>query len=272
MTRIRRLGCPIRSRRKDGTLIEVSLTVSPIKDQAGKIIGASKIVRDITERKRKETQIALLTREVDHRSKNLLALVQAVVHLSKGDTPEAIKASIAGRVQALSNANSLLAQSRWEGAELERLVKEELAPYLKDGDSQARLRGPHLMLEPEMAQSIAVALHELATNAAKYGALSVPAGNVRVEWSHTGNNRLVIRWTETGGPPVKAPSRQGFGTRVIDQMIRSQMKGEIRFDWRGDGLECEIGVPREALVATHQAGVARMVKRGPERSGRIESA
>jgi PAS domain S-box-containing protein len=259
-------------RRKDGTLIDVSLTVSPVRDRAGKIIGASKIVRDIAERKRKETQIALLMREVDHRSKNLLALVQAVVHLSKGDTPEAIKASIAGRVQALSNAHSLLAQSRWEGAELDRLVKEELAPYLKDGDSQARVCGPHLMLEPDTGQSIAVVLHELATNAVKYGALSVSTGNVRVEWSQAANNRLAIRWTETGGPPVKAPSRQGFGTRVIDQMIRSQLKGEIRFDWRRDGLACEIGIPREALAATHRAGVARMVKRDPERSDRAEPA
>ena len=168
-------------RRKDGTLIDVSLTVSPIKDKTGKVIGASKIVQDITERKRKEAQIALLTREVDHRSKNLLTLVQAAVHLSNGDTPEAIKASITGRVQALSNAHSLLAQSRWEGADLDRVVREELAPYLKDDDAQARVCGQKMMLEPEAAQSIAVAVHELTTNAVKYGALSVPSGNVKVE-------------------------------------------------------------------------------------------
>ena len=230
-------------RRKDGTLIDVSLTVSPVKDSRGKIIGASKIVRDITERKRKETQIALLTREVDHRSKNLLALVQATIHLSNGDTPEAIKASIAGRVQALSNAHSLLVRSRWEGAALDRLVREELAPYLKDGDSQARVCGPKIMLEPEAAQSIAVALHELTTNAVKYGALSVPSGNVKVKWQ-SASNRLAICWIETAGPPVKAPSRQGFGTRVIEQMIRLQLKGEVRFDWRRGGLICEINIPR----------------------------
>jgi PAS domain S-box-containing protein len=230
-------------RRKDGTLIDVSLTVSPVKNKAGKIVGASKIVRDITERKRKEAQIALLTREVDHRSKNLLALVQAAVHLSKGDTPEATKASISGRIQALSNAHSLLADSRWEGADLDRLVREELAPYLKAGDTEARVCGPNIMLEPEAAQSIAVALHELTTNAVKYGALSAPGGNVKINW-RTANKRLAICWTETGGPPVKEPSRQGFGTRVVDQMIRLQLKGEVRFDWRRGGLVCEINIPR----------------------------
>ena len=230
-------------RRKDGTLIDVSLTVSPVKNRAGKVIGASKIVRDITERKRKEAQITLLSREVDHRSKNLLALVQAAVHLSNGDTPEAIKTSITGRIQALSNVHSLLAQSRWEGAALDRLVREELAPYLKDGDSQARVCGPNIVLEPEAAQSIAVALHELTTNAVKYGALSAPGGNVRVNW-RTVNSQLAICWTETGGPLAKAPTRQGFGTRVVDQMIRLQLKGEVRFDWRREGLVCEINIPR----------------------------
>lgn len=152
-------------RRKDGTLVDVSLTVSPVRDKTGNIVGASKIVHDISERKRREAQITLLAREVDHRSKNLLALVQATVHLSNGETPEAIKASISGRIQALSNAHSLLAQSRWEGAALDRLVKEELAPYLNERDSQAQVCGPDQMLEPDTAQSIAVALHELATKA-----------------------------------------------------------------------------------------------------------
>ena len=233
-------------RRKDGALIYVSLTVSPVRDRSGKIVGASKIVRDITERKRRETQIALLSREVDHRSKNLLALVQATVHLSNGDTPEAIKASITGRIHALANAHSLLAKSRWEGAALDQLAREELAPYFNDGDSRARVCGPNIVLEPDAAQSIAVALHELATNAAKYGALSSPGGNVEVKWN-TANNRLAICWIETGGPPVKAPSRKGFGTRVVDQMIRLQLKGDVRFEWRSGGLVCEINIPRGFL-------------------------
>jgi PAS domain S-box-containing protein len=230
-------------RRKDGSLIDVSLTVSPIRNKTGKVIGASKIARDITDRKHKEAQIALLTREVDHRSKNLLALVQATVNLSKGNTAEAVKASIAGRIQALSNAHSLLSQSRWEGAALDRLVREELAPYVKEDDLQARVCGPRQMLDPDTAQSIAVALHELTTNAVKYGALSVSTGNLAVTWRVAANGRLIISWTESGGPPAKTPSRQGFGTRVMDQIIRSQLKGDICFEWRREGLVCEISVP-----------------------------
>ena len=238
-------------RRKDGTLFDVSLTVSPVRNKAGKVIGASKIARDITDRKHKEAQIALLTREVDHRSKNLLALVQATVNLSKGDTAEAVKASIGGRIQALSNAHSLLSQTRWEGAALDRLVREELAPYLKEGDWQARVCGPNQMLDPDTAQSIAVALHELTTNAVKYGGLSVPTGNVAVTWRVAGD-QLIISWTESGGPPVKTPSRQGFGTRVLDQIISCQLKGSIRFDWRREGLVCEISVPSRVTGGTVQ--------------------
>ena len=106
-----------------------------------------------------------------------------------------------------------------------------------------RIDGPNLLLEPNAAQAIAVTLHELATNAAKYGALSVPDGHVQVEWSRTADGRLVLRWTETGGPPVKPPTRRGFGTRVMESMIRGQLKGEMRFDWRAEGLACEIALP-----------------------------
>ena len=134
-------------------------------------------------------------------------------------------------------------ESRWTGAELHSLVKEELDAYCGDGEVRARIDGPHLMMRPDIAQTVAVALHELATNAAKYGALSVADGYVQVEWSCAPDGRLVLRWTETGGPPVKPPTRQGFGTRVMDRMIRGQLKGEIRFDWRAEGLACEIVLP-----------------------------
>jgi two-component system, chemotaxis family, CheB/CheR fusion protein len=227
-------------RRKDGSLVEISLTVSPVKNADGRIIGASKIARDITERKRKDEHIALLAREVDHRSKNLLALVQATVHLTQADTAQDLKAAIAGRLQALANAHALLSRSRWEGADLHGLVSEELSPYCQDGEQRAEIKGPKLVLEPTAAQSIAVALHELATNAVKYGALSVATGRLRVEWSRPADGGLVLRWTETGGPAVKPPTRRGFGTRVVDRMIRDQLQGEARFDWREAGLVCEI--------------------------------
>jgi len=229
-------------RRKDGSLVTVSLTVSPVTDETGRIVGASKIARDITEQKRREEHVDLLAREVDHRSKNLLALVQATVRLTQGETARELKAAIEGRLQALANAHALLAQTRWIGADLRSLVVEELSPYCQDGEARVLIDGPNLMLEPEPAQSIAIALHELATNAVKYGALSVPAGRVRIEWSRGGAGTLLIRWTETDGPPVKPPTRQGFGTRVMERLVRGQLDGEVRYDWRERGLACEIGV------------------------------
>ena len=163
--------------RKDGGLIDVSLTVSPIRDEQGSIIGASKIARDVTDRKRQEKFITLLSREVDHRAKNLLAVVQAAVTLTTGDTAEQVKAAISGRIQALANAHNLLALTHWEGAPLNTIVQQELAAYCGEEDSRAEVTCPDKMLGPQAAQSIAVVLHELVTNAVKYGALSVPRGS-----------------------------------------------------------------------------------------------
>jgi len=224
--------------RKDGSLINVSLTVSPVKNAQGKIVGASKIVRDITERKRNEEHIAVLAREAEHRTKNILATVQAIVNISHSDTADGVKRAIEGRIQALAKLNDLFVESRWTGAELSRIVARELAPYV--GQTRARIDGPYVLLAPNTAQAVAVTLHELATNAAKYGALSVTKGCVEVKWSHTANDRLILRWTEKGGPAVKGPTRQGFGTRVMKRMIRDQYKGHLRLDWRSEGLACEI--------------------------------
>jgi PAS domain S-box-containing protein len=228
--------------RKHGSRVDISLTVSPIKNAEGKIVGASKIARDITERKRSEAQITILAREAEHRAKNVLARVQATVHLTQSDTPDGLKQAIEGRIQALAYVHTLFVESRWTGAELSSLVTQELSPYFQDGETRAQIDGPNLLLEPNTAQAIAVALHELTTNAAKYGALSVPKGHIQVEWSRTPDGRLVLRWIETGGPPVKPPTRRGFGTRVMEGMIRSQLKGGLRFDWRAEGLVCEITI------------------------------
>jgi PAS domain S-box-containing protein len=228
-------------RRKHGSLLDISLTVSPVRTAQGKIIGASKIARDITERKRREAHITTLTREADHRAKNLLALVQATVQLSQADTPEGLKRAIEGRIQALASVVALFAETRWMGAELNALVMQELAPYCEH-EAIRCLEGPKLVLEPNTAEAVGMTLHELTTNAAKYGALSVATGRVRVEWSRAADGRLVLRWTETGGPLVKPPSHQGFGTELMEAMIRHQLRGEIRFDWREEGLACEIVV------------------------------
>ena len=229
--------------RKDGRRVDISLSVSPIKNAGGKIIGASKIARDITERKQSEAQIAVLAQEAEHRAKNILATVQATVRLTQSDTPDGLKQAIEGRLQALANVHTLFVQSRWTGADLHNLVTQELSPFRGDGEPRVRTDGPNLMLEPNAAQAIAVTLHELATNAAKYGALSVPAGKVQVDWSRTPDGRVVMRWAETGGPPVTPPTRQGFGMRVMESMIRYQLKGEMRCDWHAEGLVCEIAIP-----------------------------
>jgi two-component sensor histidine kinase len=226
-------------RRKQGSLISVSLTISPVKDGEGKIVGASKIARDITEQKRSQERIATLAREAEHRSKNVLASVQAAVNLSRADTTEDLKKAIEGRIQALANVHSLFVESRWIGADLSTIAAQELSPYSAHG--RVRVEGPAVLLEPNTAQAFAVSLHELATNAAKYGSLSGNKGQVGLEWVHGADRKLVLRWTETGGPPVEPPTRKGFGSRVIAGMIE-QLKGTARFDWRHNGLICEITV------------------------------
>jgi PAS domain S-box-containing protein len=228
---------------KHGGRIDISLTVSPIKNAEGKIIGASKIARDITESKQSQVQIANLAHEAEHRAKNVLATVQAVVRLSQSDTPAGLKDAIEGRIQALANVHTLFVQSCWTGADLRSLVTQELAPYCRDGEPRARFDGLNAMLEPNTAQATAMILHELATNAAKYGALSVPEGSIRVACSRAEDGGLVLRWAENGGPPVKPPTRRRFGTQVMDTLIRTQLKGEMRSDWSVDGFACEIVLP-----------------------------
>jgi PAS domain S-box-containing protein len=160
--------------RKHGSLIVVSLTVSPVKNAEGKIVGASKSARDVTEQKRAQEQIATLARQAEHRSKNLLATVHATVSLSHSDTPEGLKQAIEGRILALANVHSLFVETRWIGAELSTIAMQELSPYSEKDEGRVQIEGPQILLEPNAAQVVAVALHELATNAAKDGALSYP--------------------------------------------------------------------------------------------------
>ena len=228
--------------RKHGSLIVVSLTVSPVKDATGKIVGASKIARDITEQKRNQELITTLAREAEHRSKNLLASVLATVNLSQSSTSEDLKRKIVGRIGALANVCSLFVATRWIGAELSAVATQELAPYSEMHGKRVLIDGPQILLEPGVAQAIAVTLHELATNAAKYGALSTPKGQVCLEWSHTADDQLCLLWTERSGAAVQEPTRKGVGSRIIEGMI-AQLKGNVRFDWRKDGLVCEITVP-----------------------------
>jgi two-component system CheB/CheR fusion protein len=226
-------------RRNDGSLIDIALTVSPIRNARGEVIGASKIASDITEQKRNEAQIIRLAHEAEHRTKNILATVLATVRLSKSDSSDGLKRLIEGRINALSKVNGLFVQSRWEGADLRTVATQELAPYCGETEARVRIDGPFIMLETNMAQAIAMSLHELATNAAKYGSLLAADGGVNLSWSRTADGRLSLHWTEAGGPTVTPPTHRGFGTRIIESLI-GQFKGEVRFDWRDQGLACKI--------------------------------
>jgi two-component sensor histidine kinase len=172
----------------------------------------------------------------------VLATVQSTVDLSLSDAPDYLKEAIRGRIQALVNVHALFVESRWLGAGLHRLVAQELTPYRRNDEARVRIDGPDLLLEPNRAQTIAVALHELATNAAKYGAFSVAEGQVEVTWSLEADGWLVLLWTERGGPTVMRPTRLGFGTQMMEQMIRRQAGGEMRLDWRTQGLVCQISL------------------------------
>ena len=227
---------------KDGSIRRVLIN-SNVLWEGEKFVHTRCFTRDVTQQKQSEAQVAILAREAEHRAKNVLATVQATVHLTQSDTPEGVKRAIEGRIQALANVHRLFVESRWTGAELKELVAQELLPYRQDRDDRVHIEGPTLMLEPNEAQTIAVTLHELSTNAAKYGALSVPSGNVHVEWSRAANGHIVLRWTERGGPRVSSPTRQGFGTRVMKQMIEGQLRGEMHFEWRAEGLTCKIALP-----------------------------
>jgi two-component sensor histidine kinase len=166
-----------------------------------------------------------------------------MVHLSRASTPEDLKEAIEGRIEALANVHSLFAGSRSTGTELRTLIGQELSPYCRNTEGRTRIDGPAVMLEPDTAQAIAVVVHELATSAAEYGALSVDAGQVRVEWSRKSQGRLLLRWTEAGGPHISPPTRNGFGTTVVEVMIRGHLSGNVRWDWNADGLACEIAIP-----------------------------
>jgi PAS domain S-box-containing protein len=215
----------------------------------GRIVRMSGVTADITDRKEAENRQDLLAREVDHRAMNLLSVVQSIVRLTRAEDMESYVAAIDGRIQALAQSHALLSQSRWQGAELEKLVEEELRPYRGECNDRNKFvtSGQNVMLEPTTAQTVALALHELVTNAAKYGALSTPSGRVRLTWDVQPDS-IVLEWLENGGPAVDDPARKGFGTRVISAIIEGQLGGAATFDWRREGLQCTISIPRPDTV------------------------
>ncbi len=231
--------------RPDGTRVPFIPYPTLLRDSSGAVVGAVNMLVDITERKvaetalrEREARLELLVREVDHRAKNVLTIVQAVARRTQADTVPGFVEILMGRLHALARAHTLLAEALWAGADLKRLVEQELAAY---GTGRVTISGAPHALGPESAQPVAMALHELATNAAKYGALSVPHGRVAIEWLRSPPGQLLIRWTESGGPPVRQPARRGFGFELIEA-LSEQLGGTAGFDWRPQGLVCEMAI------------------------------
>ena len=186
-------------------------------------------------------ELEFLAREVDHRAKNILAVVQSICRLSKAEDPEAYMSAVEGRIRSLSIAHTLLSESRWEGADLRKLVGQVLAPYRPGATST---EGPDILLEPRTAQTIGLTLHELATNAAKYGALAASSGTVTLRWDIE-NGALNMTWEEAGGPSIRRPITSGYGMRVIGGSAE-QLGGDASFEWQPSGLRCSLVIPLRA--------------------------
>ena len=248
--------------RKDGQKIDVSLAISPIKDARGKMIAASTIARQFTERKAAEDHKSFLMAELDHRVKNTLMVITSLIaQTAKGsESPERFSEIIEGRIQALSRVHNLLNQNDWDRAALRDVIAGELAPYQHGNGENIVIDGTaDVVLTPKATQTLAMALHELATNAGKYGALSTPAGKVAVSWSVANsrkNPRLSIEWIETDGPPVKPPTRRGFGSQLIERIVNYELKASVQRDFHAEGVRCKIEFP-----LTDKTGHVPAVKR-----------
>ena len=208
------------------------------------------LTRDITERKRAEERQRLLIRELDHRVKNALASVATVAQRTRegsGSMDEFLQV-FDGRIQSMANAHALLSRNHWHGASLAELVDSELAPYV--GAGSVAVGGPELMLTAEATQPIAIVLHELVTNASKYGALTTTQGRIKVSWAlrtHGADACLLLDWVETGGPPCRFPTQPGYGTRAIRNLIPYELAGTVDLAFETDGVRCKIELPSKCL-------------------------
>jgi two-component sensor histidine kinase len=210
-----------------------------------RLIGAVNMMVDITSRKQAEERMMLLTREVDHRSNNLLAVIQAMLRLTRADTAEEFQAAFQGRLSALANVQRLFSVSRWTGACINTIIEEELRPYAAGDAKRISIVGADIRLPAALAQAIAVTVHELATNAAKYGSLSEPSGKVEINWQTDAADNLLLHWAESNGPTVAEPERRGFGVDAIDGLVRT-LSGTIKRHWKPEGLICDLSFPSVA--------------------------
>jgi PAS domain S-box-containing protein len=244
---------------EDGRETWTRVLAVPLRDDS-RVTGAVLIVADITEQKASADRQALLSREVDHRAKNALTVVQAALRLTRKADPDAYAQAIEGRVGALARAHTMLAEGRWERARLRDLVDAELAvfhparggePAGMSSEERVTVEGPDLALAPDAVQALSMVLHELATNATKHGALSVPEGRVRITWRvDRAAGNLTLTWRERGGPRLQGtPERRGFGSRVIEATVENQLGGGVERRWEEGGLVCTITLPIARTLA-----------------------
>jgi two-component sensor histidine kinase len=233
--------------RPDGSRVPFLAYPSPLHDASGSLTGAVNMLVDITERKHAEEQRALLINELNHRVKNTLSTVQSIAaQTMRGEDPSQALGAFEARLLALSKTHDVLTRNSWQNASLRQLLEQELIPYCGDQLQRCRIEGSDLHLPPKIALALGMALHELATNAAKYGALSRTDGQIRVAWDvHDAAvpSRLRLRWSETGGPPVQPPRRRGFGSRLIEHGLAHELDGEVAMTFDPAGLVCTIGIP-----------------------------
>jgi PAS domain S-box-containing protein len=247
--------------RKDGRVIWMAVRSSQVCDAAGNLLYLVRVIRDVTERKAAERRQKLLTDELNHRVKNTLSTVQSLATQTtrSAPTPAAFRKSFEGRLIALSKAHEQLTEHHWESADLRALLSAGFAPF---GARPGRvvLRGEDVVLRPRAVLTLAMAFHELITNAAKYGALSVPGGRVEIRWearraADPAASRLRIDWLEQGGPPVAAPDKRGFGSRLIEGSVQAELGGSVRLSFAPEGLRCEFLIPLEpATIDAPPAG------------------
>ncbi len=228
------------------------LHIEPLRNDAGDIVGLAGATVDMTERKEGEAHLRLLLRELTHRSKNLLAVIQAMARQTARHTGsvESFLGRFGARLQALAASHDILVRESWYGAAIDELVRSQLAVYLDREDQQIVIAGPAVTLKPEAAQGLGLALHELAVNAAKYGALSVPGGRLSITWNRgeqDGVPALALDWREEAGPRVKPRRRRGFGSMVIERNLAHALEAEVSLEFDSAGVHCHVVIPASQL-------------------------
>jgi PAS domain S-box-containing protein len=242
------VGAEAVAERPDGTRVPFIPHPTPLHDASGRLIGAVNMLVDITERKRAEARQKTLLDELNHRVKNTLATVQSLATqtIRGSGVALAVRRTFEGRLFALSRAHDQLTRTQWESADLKSILEDIFAPFGSGEQSRVALDGTSVKLPPQPALLLAMVLHELATNAAKYGSLSVPNGCLGVRWAVSRGPappRLEIDWRENGGPPIRPPTRKGFGSRLFERAIRQELNGESEVAYTPDGLRCRIEIP-----------------------------